>query len=448
MAFFGGKNNDKTHDEEKEKKVEQGDKVEEIVEDKKSLGNVASLKLEIEKQITKPLEEVSIVNLVNLFIYYAFIARASDVHLEPMADKIRVRFRIDGVLQDIFDRIAITKSLHRELISRIKVMSGLRTDEHFTPQDGRFRVEPDHVGSIDVRVSIMPTYYGENAVLRLLAETHTFTLEDLGFLPDELKKVEKAIRKPYGMILANGPTGSGKSTTLYTMLKKLNVPGTSIITVEDPIEYSLEGTTQIQVDTRVGLTFAGGLRSILRQDPNIVMVGEIRDQETASIAVNAALTGHLMLSTLHTNDSATTFPRLVDMGVPPFLIASTINIAMGQRLIRMLCDSCKKERVLSESEVQSLKEIIPSFDFSKHKKFFMAQGCAKCGGSGYKGRTGIREVLEVNDEIRQLIMNRANSQEIKTAAVKNGMMTMLENGIQKAIAGITSLEEVLRIIHE
>ncbi|MBI3589712.1 MAG: type II/IV secretion system protein [Candidatus Liptonbacteria bacterium] len=432
MAIFGPKKD--------ESKIENPPKKKEVVD-------VASLKLDIEKQITKPIDEVSIVSLVNLFVKYAYVARASDVHLDPTPDKIRVRFRIDGMLHDIFDKIFITKSLHQEIISRIKVMSGLRTDEHFLPQDGRFKTDPDGVGAIDVRVSIMPTYYGENAVLRLLAETQTFTLEDLGFAPEELKKVERAIKKPYGMILANGPTGSGKSTTLYTILKKLNVPETSIITVEDPIEYSLEGITQVQADARVGLTFANGLRSILRQDPNVIMVGEIRDQETAGIAVNAALTGHLLLSTLHTNDAATTFPRLMDMGVPPFLIASTINIVMGQRLVRMICPDCKKKRDLSASELQSVREMIPGLK-DKQPVFYIGEGCATCGKIGYKGRIGIREVIEVNDEIRELIMARANNQTIKDAAIKNGMKTMLQNGLALALEGKTSLEEVLRIIHE
>jgi len=407
-----------------------------------------SLRLDIEKQLTKPVEEVSIVSLVNLFVRYAYVTRASDIHLDPMVDKIRARFRIDGILHDIFDMVFITKALHQEIISRIKVMSGLRTDSHFVPQDGRFKAEAGGgMTAIDVRVSIMPTYYGENAVLRLLAETATFTLSDLGFLPDELKKVEKAIRKPYGMILANGPTGSGKSTTLYTILKKLNVPEVSIITVEDPIEYSIEGVTQIQVDNKVGLTFASGLRSILRQDPNVIMVGEIRDEETASIAVNAALTGHLVLSTLHTNDSATTFPRLIDMGVPPFLIASTMNIAMGQRLVRMLCEKCKQKRELTVSEIESLKELLPGVDL-KRSTFYKPVGCPNCGNSGYRGRTGIREVMEINEELRDLIMGRGNATEIKKAAMKNGMRTMLMSGVQKATEGITSLEEVLRIVHE
>ncbi len=447
MSFFSN-NSKKGESKKEEPKKETGRaNIKPVSTRKEEYIDPESLKLDIERQITKPIEQVSIVNLVNLFVKYAYVTRASDVHLDPSPDKIRVRFRIDGMLHDIFDKIYITKSLHQEIISRIKVMSGLRTDEHFLPQDGRFKTEPDGIGAIDVRVSIMPTYYGENAVLRLLAETATFTLEDLGFSPDELKKVERAIRKPYGMILANGPTGSGKSTTLYTILKKLNVPETSIITVEDPIEYSLEGITQVQADARVGLTFANGLRSILRQDPNVIMVGEIRDQETASIAVNAALTGHLLLSTLHTNDSATTFPRLMDMGVPPFLIASTINVAMGQRLIRMICPDCKKERPMTSSEMDSLKEIIPELK-GKKLAFFIGAGCAKCGGTGYKGRTGIREVIEVNLEVRDLIMARANSQQIKEAAIKNGMTTMLQNGLQKALTGQTSIEEVLRIIHE
>lgn len=411
------------------------------------LPDVKALKVTIEKQLVKPIDEVSIVDLIDLFVAYAYGSRASDIHIEPTVDTVRVRFRIDGILHDIFEKIGVTKDLHNEIISRIKVLSGLRTDEHFLPQDGRFKAKADHFGNIDVRVSIMPTHYGENAILRILAETQSFEIEDLGFSKPDLEKVKRAIEKPYGMILANGPTGSGKTTTLYTILKKLNRPDVSMITIEDPVEYSLEGTTQIQVDAKVGLTFANGLRSILRQDPNIIMVGEIRDQETAGIAVNAALTGHLLLSTLHTNDSATTFPRLIDMGVPPFLVASTLNIAMGQRLVRRLCPDCKKEKVLSTAEIKSLSELMPGVE-SKPKKYYMAQGCEKCGLSGYQGRIGIREVLEVNDEIRKLVMNRASSQEIKEAAIKNGMVTMVQDGLDKATAGITSIEEVLRTVRE
>lgn len=412
------------------------------------MATIKSVKLEIEKQLTKSLEEISIVNLVNLFVQYGYHAKASDIHIEPAIDRIRVRYRIDGLLHDLFEgKLSLAKNLQPEISARIKVLSGLRTDEHLLPQDGRFKSDIEEVGNVDVRVSIVPAYYGENIVLRILAETQAFNLDDLGFAPEELERVRKAMRRSYGMILANGPTGSGKSTTLYTILKELNKTEISIITIEDPIEYSLDGTNQIQVNNQVGLTFASGLRSILRQDPNIVMVGEIRDQETAGIAVNAALTGHLMISTLHTNDAATTFPRLIDMGVPPFLVASTVNVAMGQRLVRTVCSSCKVERKLTKDETKSLREIVPELD-QDNPVFYVGEGCVKCDKSGYQGRIGIREVLEVNDEIRKLILNKASAQDIKEAAVKNGMTTMVKDGIQKALAGITSLAEVLRLIQE
>ncbi len=408
--------------------------------------DIKTLELAIERQLIKPLEDISIVNLVDMFVEYAFVSGASDVHIQPERDSVRIRFRVDGILKDIFEKIRVSRDLHQEIISRIKVMSGLRTDEHLSPQDGRFRSHIETVGDVDVRVSIVPTYYGENAVFRVLAQTQSFDLKDLGFRPEDLIKVEKAIKRPYGMILANGPTGSGKSTTLYTILKQLNAPGTSLVTIEDPIEYSLDGATQIQVNAQSGLTFGTGLRSILRQDPNIVMVGEIRDGETAGIAVNAALTGHLVLSTLHTNDAATTFPRLIDMGVPPFLVTSTVNIAMGQRLVRKLCQKCKKERVLTKEEIKSIEEIIPEIT-EQGRKFFIAEGCDNCNG-GYSGRVGIREVLEVNNEIRKLIVGRGTAQEIKAAAVANGMTTMLKDGIAKASEGLTSIEEIMRIINE
>ena len=408
--------------------------------------DISALRGLIEKQLTMSLEEVSVIELVDLFVAYAYAAHASDLHIEPTETETRIRYRVDGILHDVFDEIKVRKDLHPEIISRIKVLSGLRTDEHLLPQDGRFKVAIEGIGEVDVRVSIIPTYYGENAVLRVLVQTQAFSLEALGLSPVDLKKVQTAISKPYGMILANGPTGSGKTTTLYTILKNLNKPEVSIVTIEDPIEYSLDGTTQIQTNAPVGLTFAAGLRSILRQDPNIVMVGEIRDEETASIAVNAALTGHLVLSTLHTNDAATTFPRLLDMGVPAFLVASTINIAIGQRLLRQLCQKCKVERKLSDDESKSLSELIPSI--RPDMKFYAPKGCAECGQSGYQGRISIREVLEVKDDIRHLIMNRGSAQEIKDAAVKGGMTTMIEDALQKAEQGLTSLEEILRVVHE
>jgi type IV pilus assembly protein PilB len=402
----------------------------------------------IEKQLDQPFEKISAVTLVDLFVEAAEVARASDVHIQPESNNVRLRFRIDGILLDIFKDSKLSAELNHEIISRIKVISGLRTDEHMAPQDGRFRSTiTEGSDPVDVRVSIMPTYYGENAVLRVLAATQSFELSDLGFADDSLKRVERAISKPYGMILANGPTGSGKTTTLYTILKRLNKSDASIITIEDPIEYSLDGTTQIQVNNQTGLSFANGLRSILRQDPNIIMVGEIRDEETAGIAVNAALTGHLVLSTLHTNDAATTFPRLIDMGVPPFLVSSTVNVAMGQRLVRQICQSCKTERSLTKDEVKSLQEVVPYVE-TKDNIFYYGKGCEDCNKSGYAGRIGIREVLEVNSEIKKLVMSRADAGEIKEAAVRAGMVTMLEDGFSKAKQGLTTLEEVLRIIHE
>ncbi len=406
--------------------------------------SVESLKSLIEKKFTTPATEVSVIDIVDSLVEYAYGSRASDIHVEPADDKVFVRFRIDGVLKDVF---SFPKDLQSEVVSRVKVLSGLKTDVHHVPQDGRFKAEIGASGEVDIRVSIVPTFYGENVVLRILAETsQKFTLEDLGFSKKQMEILNKAIHKPYGMILTNGPTGSGKTTSLYTIIKKLNSREISIITIEDPIEYSIEGITQIPVKVSAGLTFANGLRSILRQDPNIIMVGEIRDSETANIAVNASLTGHIMLSTLHTNDAATTFPRLTDMGVPPFLIASTLNIVIAQRLVRKVCMTCRKERSLSAPEMKSLgiSEDEPKVD----RVYTVGPGCKDCDGSGYKSRIGVYEVLEVNEEIRNLIVTRANSSQIKQAAIKNGMKTMVNDGFNKAQKGITTIEEVVRIIHE
>ena len=272
-------------------------------------------KAAVEKELAAKADKISIIRLVDALIIHAFESQASDIHIDPQEDKVRIRLRIDGVLHDAF---ILPKEIQSEIISRIKVLSGLRTDEHQAAQDGRFKIPVKDIGYIDIRVSIAPTYYGENAVLRILSERTQLNLDQLGFSERDLKIVKSAVKKPYGMILATGPTGSGKTTTLYSIIKELNTDEISIITVEDPIEYSIKGIDQIQVNSKTGITFAQGLRSILRQDPNIIMVGEIRDEETAGIAVNAALTGHLMLSTIHTNDAATTLPRLLDMGIEPF----------------------------------------------------------------------------------------------------------------------------------
>ena len=316
---------------------------------------------------------------------------------------MRIRYRIDGWLSD---KHLVSKRFHQEIISRIKIMAGLRTDEHQAPQDGRFRVGSD-TKPIDVRVSVMPTYHGENVVMRLLSDkAEMYTLETLGFLPENAQKISEAIKKPYGMILATGPTGSGKTTTLYTLLKILNTPQVSIITVEDPVEYAIDGIEQIQVNARTGLAFANGLRSILRQDPNIIMVGEVRDAETAGIAVNTALTGHLVLSTLHTNDAATTLPRLLDMKIESFLIASTVNAAIGQRLVRQICPDCKTEKEITNAELKSLENIISKDILKKTRTFYYGTGCEKCAGTGYRGRVGIHEVLVPDPNIRDAILNK------------------------------------------
>ncbi len=400
----------------------------------------------IDAEVNKKPPFRSIIKIVDAFIAQAFFARSSDVHLDPEEKRLRVRFRIDGVLHDVY---AFPKELHQEIITRIKVLSALRTDEHQAAQDGRMRILIPENPPVDVRVSITPTYFGENCVMRLLiAHADDFTLKNLGFSPHNLAIIARAIKKPYGLMLATGPTGSGKTTTLYMVLKEINRPEVSIITIEDPIEYSLPGVDQIQVNAKTGLTFANGLRSILRQDPNVVMVGEIRDGETASIAVNAAMTGHLVLSTLHTNDAPTTIPRLLDLGVEPFLIASTVNIAIGQRLVRTICSDCKVKKELTEEEIEGLKEAFPAELLANNKIFYRGEGCNRCSGSGYRGRVGIHEVLEVDEVIRQLVMRRANADEVRATAIKNGMITMTVDGFYKAVQGITTLDEILRVFHE
>jgi type IV pilus assembly protein PilB len=391
--------------------------------------------------------EISIIALVDSLIGHAYARRASDIHIDPSPDAIAVRLRVDGVLQDSF---TIPKTIHLEVISRIKVLAGLRTDEHSASQDGRLRhhISPEHP-PVDIRVSIVPTYHGENVVLRLLTNNAgEFSLENFGFNEADFKKINRAALRPSGMILSTGPTGSGKTTTLYTLLRMLNTKEVSIVTIEDPIEYAVSGVKQIQVNNRTGLTFANGLRSILRQDPNIIMVGEIRDGETAGIAVNTALTGHLLLSTLHTNDAATTLPRLLDMGIDAYLVASTIEIAIGQRLVRKICPNCKEERKVNAQGAATLSSFGVRKPVVEGEVFFKGRGCEECGGSGYKGRLCINEVLSADDDIRDAIMRRASASELRKIAVKNGMTPMLEDGFEKARRGDTTLEEVLRVIRE
>ncbi|MGC9602176.1 MAG: GspE/PulE family protein [Minisyncoccia bacterium] len=367
---------------------------------------------------------ISVIALVDDILAEAHRLGASDIHIDPLPHTVRMRLRVDGVLHDTRE---FPKNIHPEVIARIKVLSRLRTDEHAAGQDGRFRFEVQGE-CVDVRVSIMPTYHGENAVLRLLcAKAKQYSLADLGFTSRNREKITNAIQKPGGMVLATGPTGSGKTTTLYTLLDLLNSNEVSIVTIEDPIEYAIEGIEQIQVNPRAGLAFANGLRSMLRQDPNIIMVGEIRDAETAAIAVNTALTGHLLLSTLHTNDAATTLPRLLDMGIDAYLVASTINLAIGQRLVRNICAHCKR-RMRDGS--------------------YKGTGCDECGGSGYKGRVCINEVLVADELLREAIVHKASAAELRSIAIANGMVTMQEDGFAKAKNGETTLEEVLRVVRE
>ncbi len=399
-----------------------------------------------DKEILSAGKNVPIIKLVDSIVQQGYLSKASDIHIDPEAEGVRVRMRIDGILHDT---IMLSKELHSEIITRLKVLSGLRTDEHQMALDGRFRVIIQDGMPVDVRLSIAPTYYGENAVMRILAkQAEDFTLEKLGLSPMNYERVLRAIRKPYGMILATGPTGSGKTSTLYTIIKTLNKPEVSIVTIEDPIEYSLEGVEQIQVNPRTGLTFADGLRSILRQDPNIVMVGEIRDQETAGIAVNAALTGHLLLSTIHTNDAVTTLPRLTDMKIEPFLIVSTVNVAIGQRLVRRVCQNCKEKYILSPAELKSLSLVISAKLLDGHQEFYRGKGCEQCDGSGYHGRLGIHEVLEMSEAVQDAVIKRLDAGEIQKIAIREGMKTMLEDGFDKALQGMTTIEEILRVTHE
>ncbi|MDP3986533.1 MAG: GspE/PulE family protein [Candidatus Veblenbacteria bacterium] len=408
-----------------------------------------SLVLQCRERLEKELArggEVSIIHLVDSLVECAYLMRASDIHLDPEGVNVRVRFRIDGVLQDMY---ALPKVIHPEIISRIKILANLRTDEHQAAQDGRFHSTLEGDQSVDVRVSVVPTYYGEDVVLRLLTDQDSeFSLESLGFSQENQTKILAAIDKPYGMILATGPTGSGKTTTLYTILKMLNTKDVSIITIEDPIEYSLPGINQIQVNQRTNLSFANGLRSILRQDPNIIMVGEIRDGETAGLAVNTALTGHLLLSTLHTNDAATTLPRLLDMKVEPYLIASTVNVAIAQRLARRICAECRVSKEPTAAEQKRLSEIVSPQLVEACKAFYRGAGCEACNHTGYQGRVGIHEVMVVDGVLREAVLQKATSSELKRVALQQGMISMVEDGFQKAAKGITTIEEVLRMLYE
>lgn len=395
-------------------------------------------------------EDLPIISIVDMLISYAYENHSSDIHLEPHEQGVVVRFRIDGILHDA---ATLPITIQDAVISRIKILSSLRTDEHRSAQDGRFQKKFEDE-KVDIRVSIVPISEGEKVVMRLLSQgNRRFSLEDLGLGTRDLQIVQQTVKRPHGMILATGPTGSGKTTTLYAVVKLLNTRKVNISTIEDPVEYEIEGINQIQVDQTTNLTFAHGLRSILRQDPDIIMVGEIRDEETANIAINAAMTGHLVLSTLHTNDATTTLPRLLDMGIEPFLISSTINAAIGQRLVRKIHRSCIESYAPSPEDLKSLSSATASPEVKrmlekKNPRLYRGKGCDLCYGTGYEGRIGIFEVLEITEEIRRLIMRRANSEEIRAAAIAAGMTTMFHDGVHKALQGLTTIEEVLRVTNE
>jgi type IV pilus assembly protein PilB len=396
-------------------------------------------------------EDLPIIGIVKKIIVQAYRNRASDIHIEPResGDSV-IRFRIDGVLHDVTE---IPGELHAQVISRIKVMAKLRTDEHQVPQDGKieFPLEGENE-NIDIRVSIVPVTRGEKAVLRVLAErSRQFSLTSVGLSEKNLEKVREAYEKPYGMVLSTGPTGCGKTTTLYAILKLLNKRQVNIMTIEDPVEYDMEGVSQIQVNPKAKLTFATGLRSILRQDPNIILVGEIRDSETADIAVNLALTGHLVLSTLHTNDSATAIPRFIDLGIEPFLIASTVSAIIAQRLVRKIHDNC---RVSESAKAGDVAEKIgwemteKMFGMTKSNpdaliRFYKGKGCESCQGTGFQGRIGIFEVMTINDELRQAISQSRDAGFLHDLSKKSGMQTMLEDGLEKVKLGVTTIDEVL-----
>jgi len=413
---------------------------------------------EEKKDLRKMAEELPVIRIVDTLLKHAALQRASDIHIEPVEKEVIVRYRIDGILHDA---MVLTKMVSSGIVARIKVLSSLKLDEHRLPQDGRFKIETGEY-KYSIRVSVLPIFGGEKIVMRLLPETSkAFNLEALGLRGEALEKVHYNLKKPVGMILVTGPTGSGKTTTLYAMMEILNTPEVNISTVEDPIEYRMPRINQTQVNTKIGLSFASGLRSLVRQDPDIIMVGEIRDKETAGLAINAALTGHLVLSTLHTTNAAGALPRLVDMKAEPFLISSTLSIIIGQRLVRRLfpeneeyflkapelknlanyCDLDKMLKALKENKVVKAKDTFKSIPFYRPK---VTKECPE----GYQGRIGIFETLNITETIKELIVKHGTTDQIQEQAKKEGMRTMIEDGFIKAVQGITSLEEVLRVIIE
>lgn len=394
------------------------------------------------------IKEAPIAKIVSTILEYAVKGRASDIHIEPQESVTRVRYRIDGILQE---KLTLPRVIHDSLISRIKILSSLKIDEKRSPQDGRFNFK---IGGdeVDLRVSTLPTVHGEKVVMRLLKKTGGLpSLQDLGIRGPQLTMLDEAVEKPYGIVLVTGPTGSGKSTTLYSILSRLNKPSVNILTLEDPVEYQIQGINQVQINPQAGLTFAVGLRSFLRQDPNIILVGEIRDSETTQLALQAALTGHLVFSTLHTNDSATAIPRLIDLGGEPFLIASVLNAVVGQRIARKICSFCKTSYTPTTEVIANIEAILGDFlpkDMKERKdaiKLYKGTGCNECNNTGYLGRLGIYEVLKITSEINKLIITHSTADQIEEAAKKTHFISMIQDGYLKVLDGITTIEEVLRV---
>ena len=392
------------------------------------------------------IREEKVSEIVRHILEFSVKSRASDIHIEPQEKSTRVRYRIDGILQE---KLTTPKELHDALVSRIKILSGMKIDEKRVPQDGRFNFKTEDE-DIDLRVSTLPTTWGEKIVIRLLKKTGGIPdLPELGLRGHALKHLEDAIIRPHGIILITGPTGSGKTTTLYSIIQRINTPKVNIMTLEDPIEYKIAGVNQVQINPAAGLTFASGLRSFLRQDPNIILVGEIRDQETADLAIQASLTGHLVFSTLHTTDASGALPRMLDMGAEPYLLASSITAIMAQRVLRKIHSACRIEYTPDEKMVVEIKNTLGNlWRPSGQVKFYKGKGCSECGNSGYFGRVGIFEVLPVSEKISRLILERASSGDIEKIARDEGMISMKQDGYMKVVEGITSLEEVLRVAQE
>jgi len=399
------------------------------------------------KKISEIIKEAPIAKIVSTILEYAVSSRASDVHIEPQEDRVRVRYRIDGIL---YDKLSLPKNVQDSVISRIKILSEMKIDERRIPQDGRFNFKVADK-EVDLRISVLPAAFGEKIVIRLLRKSGGIpTLDELGLTGNSLRNIETAMLRPHGIILVCGPTGSGKTTTLYSVLAKLNTTRVNILSLEDPIEYALPGVNQVAVNAAVGLTFASGLRAFLRQDPNIILVGEIRDKETTELALQAALTGHLVFSTLHTSDAAGALPRLLDLGAENFLLASTINAILGQRIVRKICDNCKEEYTPLPQILAEIKKILGRYfpQTPTEIKLKRGKGCDQCAKSGYLGRVGIFEALPVTPKIASMVLENSDSATIEKEAVLEGMITMKQDGYLKVLQGITTVEEVLRVAQE